>query len=271
MADDRSSHRSRRSLLAAAAGGAAALAAQAALPLTAAAADPNDIAMGVANHSTATTTLINDTDDSTVFAVTSNAFGTALQATGDTGVGVHAWSGLTAGVYAISVSNGGAADFTETVYTGVYGWAPADAVNGLATGVWGDSDDFGVYGTGYFGVYGSGYNGVYGTGVVGVTGQAEGTVGPGVRAKGMTSSSLALQVIGKVSFNRSGRKQIGAGKSSVVVSLAGVTSQSKIFAVLASNRSGRYVRAVVSGTNQFTIYLNASYTSASYIAWFVLD
>ena len=49
MPDD-STPRSRRALLAAAAGGAAALAAQAALPLTAMAADPNDVVLGSANR-----------------------------------------------------------------------------------------------------------------------------------------------------------------------------------------------------------------------------
>jgi hypothetical protein len=149
------------------------------------------------------------------------------------------------------------------VYTGVYGWAPNDPVNFLGTGVWGDSDDYGVFGTGSIGVYGYGLHGVWG--------ESGNPAYAAVVAKGATTTSPALKVVGKVSFNRSGRKQIGAGKSSVVVSLPGVTTSSKIFAVLATNRSGRYVRAVVPGTNQFTIYLNASYTSASYIAWMVLD
>ena len=70
MPDD-STPRSRRALLAAAAGGAAALAAQAALPLTAMAADPNDVVLGTANASTATTSIANSTDASNGFAVTS--------------------------------------------------------------------------------------------------------------------------------------------------------------------------------------------------------
>ena len=88
---------------------------------------------------------------------------------------------------------------------------------------------------------------------------------------GTTSSSLALQVIGKVSFNRAGRKTISAGKSSLVVSMAGVTSTSKVLAVLNSNRSGRYVRAVVPSTGKFTIYLNSSVSSSTYVAYFVID
>jgi hypothetical protein len=55
------------------------------------------------------------------------------------------------------------------------------------------------------------------------------------------------------------------------VTLAGTSSASRVFAVLHSNRAGRYVRAVVPTTGSFTIYLNTTVTSATYIAWFVLD
>ena len=53
--------------------------------------------------------------------------------------------------------------------------------------------------------------------------------------------------------------------------MAGVTSTSKVFAVLNSNRSGRYVRAVVPATGKFTIYLNTSVSSSTYVAYFVFD
>ncbi len=56
-----------------------------------------------------------------------------------------------------------------------------------------------------------------------------------------------------------------------MISLAGVASNSRVFAVLASNRSGRYVRAVVPTTNSFTIYLNTTVTSTTVVTWFVLD
>jgi hypothetical protein len=255
MAENQIAHRSRRALLAAAAGGAAALAAQAALPLTAAAATGDPVLLGsenVANTTTRVTILDGSVSDDAFYATA-----------GGVASGVAGYSLYSSGVRGMAASPSGAAAASETSYTGVYGWSAADPANGLATGVWGDSPDFGVYGTGYFGVYGSG--------VVGVTGQAETTSGPGVHALGATTSSPALKVTGKVSFNRSGRKLIAAGKTSVVVSLAGVTTSSKIFAVMSNNRTGRYVRAVVPGANQFTIYLNASYTSQSYLAWFVID
>ena len=90
-------------------------------------------------------------------------------------------------------------------------------------------------------------------------------------AFGATASSPALEVNGKVKFNRAGRKTIGAGKSTLVVNMAGVTSTSKVLAVLNSNRSGRYVRAVVPATGKFTIYLNSSVSSSTYVAYFVFD
>jgi hypothetical protein len=53
--------------------------------------------------------------------------------------------------------------------------------------------------------------------------------------------------------------------------MLGTTASSRIFAVVASNRPGRYVRAVVPTANAFTVYLNATATSDSVVAWFVLD
>jgi hypothetical protein len=55
------------------------------------------------------------------------------------------------------------------------------------------------------------------------------------------------------------------------VNLAGVSFSSLVFAVLRSNRSGRYVRAVVPTTGYFTIYLNTTVTSSTYVVWFVLN
>ena len=251
---DESSPRSRRALLAAAAGGAAALAAQAALPLTAVAADPNDVVLGAPNASTTPTSIANSTNGSDGFAVTSVGLG----------IGVAGTSTGTAGVRGVSIDGSGAATADITAYTGVYGWSPAfPDTSGVGTGVWGDSEDFGVYG--------SGSVGVYGWGGVGVIAESASTSNPALIAYGATTSSPALEVNGKVKFNRAGRKTIGAGKSSLVVTMAGVTTTSKILAVLNSNRSSRYVRAVVAGSGKFTIYLNSSVSSSTYVAYFVFD
>lgn len=253
MPDD-STPRSRRALLAAAAGGAAALAAQAALPLTAMAADPNDVLLGGPNASTATTSITNSTSNSTAFSAAAVGTGYGVEATSTGGAGSFAWS-ITAPDWWL-VEYG--------AYTGAFGYAPTlPDPDFAATGVWGDSPDIGVYGTGSIGVSGRGS--------IGVFGQSTNSSFPGVVANGATASSPALEVNGKVKFNRAGRKTIGAGKSTLVVNMAGVTSTSKVLAVLNSNRSSRYVRAVVPAAGKFTIYLNSSVSSSTYVAYFVFD
>ncbi|HSL77916.1 MAG TPA: hypothetical protein VK867_13300, partial [Candidatus Limnocylindrales bacterium] len=167
---------------------------------------------------------------------------------------------------------------TDTAFTGVYGWAPEAPLavppdpQYEGSGVWGDGMDDGVVGSGGLsGVLGvGGLEGVLGIGSVdGVVGTG-GAGGAGVRAKG-ANTRVALAVEGKVTFSRSGRAIIGSGKSSVKVSLLGTTTSSRVFAVLHSNRSGRYVRAVVPTTGSFTIYLNTTVTSSTYVAWFVIN
>jgi hypothetical protein len=53
------------------------------------------------------------------------------------------------------------------------------------------------------------------------------------------------------------------------VSLGGVTASSLVFAVLAQNRSGRYVRAAVPESGKFTIYLNQNVSSDTKVSWIV--
>ena len=246
MASDPNAPRSRRALLAAAAGGAAAMAASAALPLTAAAADGDTVTVG--NEFTGA--------NETSLVITSADPVNDAQA---------AFRGHNTGADAAGVI-GSAGDETlaaeDTPFTGVYGWSEADPVDVLGSGVWGDSPDSGVVGTGSYGVLGLGGAGVVGIGDPG---------GIGVYAVGDSATDLALRVDGKVMFSRSGKNTIGTGKSSLKINLAGVSGNSRVFAVLHSNRSGRYVRAVVPTTGSFTIYLNTTVTSATYVAWFVLN
>jgi hypothetical protein len=130
--------------------------------------------------------------------------------------------------------------------------SPADGV-----GVSGEASGGSPHGVG-------GYFTSAGTGVIGHS-----DIGTGVRAESI--SGTALSVSGKAHFSRSGRKTISAGHSTVTVALAGTTTGSKVFAVLASNRASRYVRAVVPSSGSFKVYLNATVSSNSTIAWFVLD
>src|SRR5918995_7042161 len=95
--------RSRRALLAAAAGAAGALAASAAMPLTAAAIDPNDVVLGAANMSGGQTSINQQ-----------NPFITAFKA----------WS-MQVGAAGLVGSTGDETNIaTNTTFTGVYGWAP---------------------------------------------------------------------------------------------------------------------------------------------------
>jgi hypothetical protein len=232
------------------------MAASAALPLTAAAADGGNVVLGAQNDSESETTITEATAGEVAFkAVTTNPDRAAIVgATGDqTDIRI-----------------------ADTQYTGVYGWAPeapfpADPQY-EGSGVWGDSPDDGVVGSGGLtGVLGLGGGaGVVGIGDDGVVGIG-GPTGAGVRAFGDTTTTVALAVSGKVTFSRSGRVTIATGKSSIKVNLAGTTTSSRVFAVLHSNRSGRYVRAVVPTTGSFTIYLNTTVTANTFIAWFVIN
>ena len=132
----------------------------------------------------------------------------------------------------------------------------------FGSGVWGDSPDVGVYGTGGTGVYGYGDNGVVGESA---------STAAGVLAIASAATNIGLEVQGKVKFSRSGRATLGAGKSSIKVTLAGTTTGSRVFAVLHTNRTGRWVQSVVPTTGSFTIYLNGTVAGATYIAWWVIN
>ena len=241
MTSDGLAPRSRRALLTAAAGAAGALAAHAALPFTAAAA-PVSLQTEIDNPTVAATSVTQATDLLVAFKAKTVLTGAAglVGSTGDeTNIAI------------------------DTSFTGVYGWSPAGDGTTAGAGVWGDGDEFGVYG--------SGTVGVYGFGAVGVIGESASATTPGVLASGLSASSPALEVVGKVKFNRSGRKSMALGRANVVVTLVGVTTSSKVFAVLATAESGRWVRAVVPAAGKFTIYLNTKLASRATVAWFVLD
>jgi hypothetical protein len=259
MASEELRPRSRRALLAAAAGAAGALAASAAMPLAAAAHDPEDVALGVDNPTTATTSITNLTPGSTAFAGYATGLGS--------GYGLHGTSAGGGGVVGWSVHAPDPSWFTPDllVYTGVFGSAPTDPRDGyLATAVWGDSPDIGVLGTGG--------SGVVGYGGVGVEGDANSVAGAvGVWAWAPSTAQFALKVTGKVKFSRSGRKAMSSGTKTKSVYLGGVTTSSKVFAVLATSESGRWVRAVVPAAGKFTVYLNTTLTSSAVVSWFVLD
>jgi hypothetical protein len=259
MATEELKPRSRRALLAAAAGAAGALAASAAMPLAAAAHDPDDVALGQPNTTATTTSITFSGLDDTAFAGHAEGTGTNYGTVGTSTSG--------AGVFGWSVSPPDPSWFLReyTSYTGVFGYAPTNPDPSIwSTGIWGDSPDIGVYGSGSYGVVG--YGGV------GVEGDANSLAGSiGVRAWAPTTAQIALKVSGKVSLSRSGRKAMSSGSSSILVYLGGVTATSKVFAVLSTSESGRWVRAVLPAAGRFRIYLNTTLSSSAVVSWFVLD
>ncbi len=211
------------------------------------------------NPTTATTAVTDSTAGSTAFTgrATGTGSGYGLEGSSASGGGVVGWSA--------APPDPSWFDPTFTAYTGVFGSAPSyPDPNLAATGVWGDSPDIGVFGTGTNGVIGYGYRGV--------EGDANNSAGAiGVWAWAPTVSQTALKVTGKVSFSRSGRQAMGTGTAARSVTLSGVSATSKVFAVLATGEPGRWVRSVIPASGHFTIYLNTKLTSSAVVSWFVLD
>ena len=150
--------RSRRAILSEAAGVAGAVVASAALPLTVAAHDPDDMQLAATNSAPGSTVLnctALDTDAFVVHAANANA------GSGIVAAGAHApGSGRTAAskprCSRSTETTRKAAAPADTVVTGVYGFAPTapDPNTSIGSGVWGDSPDIGVYGSGSVGVEG---------------------------------------------------------------------------------------------------------------------
>lgn len=198
--------------------------------------------------------------------------GTGVSAQSDTGRAVY---GTTAAVDKTALlgqnTNGGSSGVqgfsgsgvppTPDAQTGVQGNSNlSTAANGvlgrstIGTGVWGDTTDgLGVAGTGSgansIGVYGSGAAGVYATG------------------------GVALACDGPALFSASGKKTITSGSSTTVTVPGGIAAASIGLAVLQTNRSGVWVRAVTSNAanGTITIYLNTSVSASTTIGWFVIN
>ncbi len=123
------------------------------------------------------------------------------------------------------------------------------------------------------GVFGKSSNaaghGVIGQGTSGATGlYGLSDSGAGVYAK--STSGNALEVVGKVSFSRSGLASVAAKKTSVKVTLAGVRTSSMILATLQTDAGAVAVANAVPATGSFTIKLTAAPTKTVKVAWMVL-
>jgi hypothetical protein len=247
---DPASPRSRRAILAAAGGGLAALAAGAlagASPVQAANGDA--VTVGGIFTGTVPTIITNTTNGKNVFEADSTS-GPCLVGVSSSSFGVYGQSDSATGVVGQSIGVG----------TGVFGYS--SLINTPTA-----PGDTGVYG---LGDHDSAAKGVWGKSPAGQGVRGEATTGIGVYALAPLTG-VALLATGKVSFSRSGRATMAAGTSSKTISLAGVSTGSLIFAVIGSNQSGRWVRAVVPASGSFTIYLNTTVLSSTYVSWFVLN
>jgi len=269
--------------------GSVAIAATAAAPLTALAntGDGTNAQLGTANTSNTVTSFENLDDAEASLAGFHSATGSAVTGTSVMGAGIDGWSSDATpstwptashrtGVLAAVGDRSGAS--TNTDETGIYGFA---GVSGFSNGVWGDSSEgTGVWGTGYWGVYGqggiaiSGDAGPSGVGVYGWTGAGappNPPPGVGVYARAETLNQTALQVVGKVKFDRCGKLSIGATQSSKKFTKSGVTTSSLILVTLQSSVSGLYVKAVTPTAGAFTVYLSKAPGKTIYFSYFIIN
>jgi len=300
MSDGNAQFATRRSLLAATVGAVVAWVAAAAgrVPAVRAGVD-GDVVLGANNVAAGVTTVQNASSDALVgrggSAAHSGVWGD--NTSGGYGVSGSTSSATTAGVWGSNAGTGiGVRGTAAAGGIGVRGAVDSGTgVVGVATsgiGVRGDSQTTdAILGTSnagaHSGVWGNNTGGGYGVSgstngaavvVAGVWG-SNGGAGAGVRGSSATGAGVraesvsghALEVVGKAHFSRSGKVTIAAGKKSIKVTLAGVTSSSMVFANLAKNVSGRSVAAVVPASGSFTIYGNANLVASAAVAWFVLD
>jgi hypothetical protein len=92
----------------------------------------------------------------------------------------------------------------------------------------------------------------------------------GVVARAVDTSTLALRVMGRASFDFSGKAIVAKFHSSVTVTKVGVTANSLIIATPRTNRVGVYVQSVVAGAGKFTIYLNKPVPGATGVAYLIM-
>jgi hypothetical protein len=245
MSLDPESRRSRRSLLAAAAGGAAGLAAARLVVPDITEAAPVPLYINQDNATSAMTSIT--TNGVNAFHVTTGTQATAIWATGGSGAGVYAEA--TSGV-AISATSQNVA-VNALTGSGYAVDAGANASGGVAVRGWANT----------------------GTGVIGHVGGGSPVALAGVALQGSVSTptQVGIRASGRVQFpDRSGKATIAAGKASVSVSVAGMTSANFAMAVLGASRSGRWVRAVACSAGKITIYLNVAVTTSTPVHWLVL-
>jgi hypothetical protein len=112
--------------------------------------------------------------------------------------------------------------------------------------------------------------GVDGSGTAGATG-VRGTSDSGTGVYAASTQGAALEVVGKVSFNRSGVTTMPAKAVSATVDLAGVSSSSMVLATLQQAAGSVGVANVVPASGSFVINLSGAPAGSVRVAWLVLD
>jgi hypothetical protein len=300
MAIDSRTPHSRRRLLAAAVGGAAAVAADKLLRPDVTSAVETPVNLDTDNPSTALTSITQGTVDAGAFKATGSGIGTGLEGASTSGVGVIGTTGPDGLPAVVAVQGDAANSQWESALSpgsdpvlpfGAYGFSnvPAGGIGvmgetGTGAGLFGFGFDVGSAGlvaignigawiegsTGAFIVSDSNLNGLQVHVGIGSSAPPPPT-NTAIFASVSSTTQVGLDARGRIRFpNRSGRARIGAGKSSVAVSVSGMTSSNFAIATLNSSRSGRWVRAVVCASGKITIYLNTTVSSSTYVAWLVL-
>jgi hypothetical protein len=278
---DSTVRRSRRAVLGAALGGAAAIAASnVAKPLAVNAATGGNLVLGhTDNTADAETALTKTTGGANAFRATlGSGSGVRGESTDTNPTLDFTVASHKTGVIGSAGSGAGLPDNTDE--TGVFGFANVSANSAGVAAV--SPDGAGVFAIGgWTGIYGSGdLTGVLGdvgtggTGVYGFTGATNAPAPPagvGVYARAATTAQTALQVAGKVKFSRSGRVAISEGASSKLITMSGVTATSYVIATLQTSSSGLFVRAVVTATGQFRIYLSKTAPKRVVVGYLVVN
>jgi hypothetical protein len=260
------------------------------------------------NDSGAETRVNGTTDGQVAFSAIQGGSGVGLFGSSNTGAGVKGIGGTTAtGLWGQSTDGPGAkatsTDSTPSTFSGPSNRTGVIGSMGSTSGISSNTDEVGVLGyadasTASAGVVGQSHQGVgmFGIGSIGVVGFGSwgvlGDVGPtqigvygntgvnaaplvaggiGVFARAETTAQVALRVVGKTQFNRSGRTFVAGGSSSRTVTMAGVSSSSYIIATPQTNRAGVFVQAVVPSAGKFVIYLNKVVSANTYVGYLVIN
>jgi hypothetical protein len=313
MAIDPAAPRTRRAVLAAALGGVAATALHAlGRPQPVAAADGDPVLAGQAVTATAATSVANTADGTALLAVSgvdavtpaakigvygyANQDANARAIYGKSLLGTGVWGNSDTGRGLFGRSTGGtgvsAQSDTGRAVFGTTGAVDKTAIlgqntNGGSAGVQGfagsslaptPEPQTGVEGVSNLSTNANGVHGEssIGTGVWGETTDGLGVAGTGtgINSVGVfASGGIGLYVDGPAFFTASGKKTISSGSSTTIAVPGGLGSGSIALAVLQTNRTGVWVRAITQNLTNgtITVYLNTSVTSSTVIGWFVIN